>query len=246
MDKAIYIGVSGATEAMAAQTVHANNLANVSTTGFRADLVQAQAVQVEGAGVETRYANQLLETATDFTQGSMVETGNETDLAIAGSGFIAVQAPDGSEAYTRAGDLQLSAFGELMTGNGLPVLGNGGPIAIPPNQKIEIGSDGTISVLEQGQGAEAITAFDRIKLVNPQLEDLAKDADGLIRLKDGSEALPDAEVRVQAGFIESSNVNVVDAMVEMISLSRRYEMNVKLIQTAEQNSEVSAQLLQVR
>ena len=246
MDKAIYIGVSGATEAMAAQTVHANNLANASTTGFRADLVQAQAVQVEGQGAETRFANQLLGSATDFSQGPMIQTGNETDLAIAGDGFIAVQAPDGSEAYTRAGDLQLSAFGELMTGNGLPVLGNGGPIAIPPNQKIEIGSDGTISVLEQGQGAEAITAFDRIKLVNPNIEELEKGADGLVRLKEGGVALADAEVRVQAGFIENSNVNVVDAMVEMISLTRRYEMNVKLIQTAEQNSEVSARLLQVR
>lgn len=246
MDKAMYIGMTGASQAMQAQTVQANNLANASTTGFRADLMQATFEQVQGTTLNSRVYNRLLQNGTDFTPGPMVETGNELDIAVAGEGFIAVLAPDGGEAYTRAGDFQINAFGELLTGNGLPVLGNGGPIAIPPNQKIEIGSDGTISVLEQGQGAESITAFDRIKLVNPALTELVKAEDGLLRRADGADALADAEVRVQSGFLEGSNVNVVDAMVDMISLTRNYELNVKLIQSVEENSEVSARLLQVR
>lgn len=246
MDKALYIGMTGASQAMQAQTVQANNLANASTTGFRADLLQATFEEDDSAALDSRVYNRLMENGTDFTQGALLQTDNELDIAIAGDGFIAVQSPDGSEAYTRAGDFQINAFGELLTGSGLPVLGNAGPIAIPPNQKIEIGSDGTISVLEQGQGAEAITAFERIKLVNPQFDELTKGDDGLIRIRDGGEALADANVRVQSGFLEASNVNVVEAMVGMISLTRNYELNIKMMKTVEENSEVSARLLQVR
>lgn len=242
----MYIGMTGASQAMQAQSVKANNLANASTTGFRADLVQATYEDNPGAQLDSRIYNRLMETATDFSSGSLIQTDNELDIAIAGEGFIAVQTPDGNEAYTRAGDFQITAFGELLTGSGLPVLGNAGPIAIPPNQKIEIGTDGTISVLEQGQGAEAITAFDRIKLVNPPLDEVEKSNDGLIRRRDGADALVDGAVRVQSGFLENSNVNVVDAMVDMISLTRNYELNVKMIKTVEENSEMSARLLQTR
>jgi flagellar basal-body rod protein FlgF len=246
MDKSMYIGMTGAVNNMAAQTVHANNLANASTTGFRANLANASAQALEGPGFETRVYNSLRASPTDFSQGSLMQTGNELDVAVAGDGFIAVQTADGSEGYTRAGDFQLSAVGELLTGGGLPVLGNAGPIAIPPNQKIEIGIDGTISVREQGQGAESITAFDRIKLVNPAIATLAKGEDGLIRRTDGEPARADGSVKLQSGFLEASNVNVVDSMVNMISLSRNYEMNIKMIKSAEENSETSAQLLQVR
>lgn len=242
----MYIGMTGAVNNMASQTVHANNLANASTTGFRANLADASAQALKGPGFETRVYNSLKASPTDFSQGSLMQTGNELDVAIAGEGFIAVQTSDGSEAYTRAGDFQLSAFGELLTGSGLPVLGNAGPIAVPPNQKVEIGSDGTISVREKGQGAESITAFDRIKLVKPPTGELAKGGDGLIRLADGEAALADGTVKLQSGFLEASNVNVVDSMVNMISLSRNYEMNIKMIKSAEENSETSARLLQVR
>jgi flagellar basal-body rod protein FlgF len=241
----MYLGMNGAARSMTHQTVQANNLANVSTTGFRADLVHAIAKTVTGPGLESRVYNDLQGFHTDFSQGSLIETGNELDVAIAGEGFIAVQTPDGGEAYTRAGDLKLSPFGELLTGNGLPVLGNAGPIAIPPNQKIEIGSDGTLSVLELGQGAAAVTALDRILLVNPPTDQLEKGGDGLFRRRDGAAAEPDGAVRLQAGFIEASNVNVVDALVNMISMSRHYEMNVKMIQSVQENSETSARLLQV-
>lgn len=246
MDKAMYVSMTGARHNMQAQAVHANNLANVGTTGFRADLLQAEALITRGQGFESRIYNNLQPNGTDFSQGAMQETGNELDLAINGDGFIAVQTPDGGEAFTRAGDLQISAFGELLTGSGLPVLGNAGPIAIPPNEKVEIGSDGTISVLEQGQGAEAITTFDRIKLVNPAIGDLVKGGDGLLRRRDAALELADGAVRVEPGYIETSNVNVVAALVEMISLTRNFEMNIKMIQTAEQNSQASAQLLQTR
>ena len=246
MDKALYIGMSAASQNMAAQTIHANNMANASTSGFRADLEQARALQVTGDGFATRVYTQTEVPATDFSQGPLKQTGNDLDIAINGEGWIAVQSEDGSEAYTRAGELRLSPFGELLTGNGLPVLGNNGPIALPPFEKMEIGSDGTISIRELGQGPEVISALDRIKLVNPDVQDLMKSPDGMFRRIDGGAELPDGNVSVSTGFIEGSNVNVVDAMVEMINLTRNYEMNIKLMQTAEKNSEVSARLLQIQ
>ncbi|MES3008210.1 MAG: flagellar basal-body rod protein FlgF [Pseudomonadota bacterium] len=246
MDKALYVGMSAATQNMVAQAIHANNLANASTTGFRADLAQASALPVTGDGFASRAYTRVDNPATDFTRGPLRQTGNDLDLAVNGDGWIAVQAADGSEAYTRAGELQLTPFGELQTGSGLPVLGNNGPIALPPFEKLEIGADGTLSIRELGQGPEVISALDRIKLVNPVSQDLVKGADGLFRRRDGAPEEADGAVRVSSGFVEGSNVNVVDAMVEMISLTRSYEMSIKMMQTAQQNSETSAQLLQVQ
>ena len=246
MDKALYISMTGASQVMRAQAVHANNMANASTTGFRADLAQARSMQVYGAGMPSRVYSMTENPGTNFTHGSLQQTGNNLDLAIDGEGWIAVQAPDGSEAYTRAGDLKVSVFGELMTGNGLPVLGNGGPVVLPQFESIEFGEDGTISVRELGQSAAVLAAVDRVKLVNPMDADLIKGADGLMRRRDGTETAPDAAVRIVSGYLESSNVNVVDAMVEMISMTRNYEMNIKLMQTVQQNSEASARLLQIQ
>jgi len=246
MDKALYVGMNAASQNMMAQTIHANNLANASTTGFRADLEQARALQVTGDGFATRVYTQTEVPGTDFTQGPLKQTGNDLDIAINGDGWIAVQTEDGSEAYTRAGELRLTPFGELTTGSGLPVLGNNGPIALPPFEKMEIGSDGTISIRELGQGPEVISALDRIKLVNPNVQELVKSPDGLFRRLDGEAELPDGNVRLSSGFVEGSNVNVVDSMVEMITLTRNYELSIKLMHTAERNSEVSAQLLQMQ
>jgi len=240
------MAMSGATQNMAAQVVHANNLANASTNGFRADLAQARSMQVYGEGYATRVYAMTETPGTDFTQGPSKQTAGELDIAITGDGWIVVEAADGSEAFTRSGELRLNQFGELSTNNGLLVLGNDGPILIPPYEKLEIGSDGTISIREQGQEAETIAALDRIRLVNPANRDLFKGADGLFRRIDGAPEFPDASVTVISGFLEGSNVNVVDAMVEMISLTRTYEMNIKLMQTTEQNSEAVAQLLQVQ
>ena len=168
------------------------------------------------------------------------------DVAIEGDGWIAVLTADGSEAFTRTGELSLTPFGELITGNGLPVLGNAGPIALPPFEKLEIGGDGTLSIRELGQGAQVMSVLDRIKLVNPDVQDLVKGEDGLFRRRDGEFEIADGNVRVVSGYLEGSNVNVVDAMVEMISLTRNYELNIKLMQTAQRNSEVSSQLLQIQ
>jgi len=246
MDKAMYLGMSGAVQNMNAQTIHSNNLANATTTGFKADLAQARSMQVFGDGMPSRVYAMTETPGTNFDFGPMMETGNDLDVAVSGDGWIAVQTADGSEAYTRSGELKVNTFGELLTGGGLPVLGNGGPIAIPPNEKIAVGRDGTISVREQGQGAENITAFDRIKLVKPDMTELEKGPDGLMRRRDGAQELADGEVRLVSGFVEGSNVNVVNAMVDMISLTRNYEMNIKIIQSAEENSEASARLLQVQ
>ena len=246
MSQVYVTAMENARQIMLAQAVNANNLANASTTGFRSDFSQALALQVVGDGYLSRAYNQSETPASDFVQGPLRQTGNDMDIAIQGEGWISVIAPDGSEAYTRAGELTLSPLGELITSDGMPVLGNAGPIALPPFEKLEIGNDGTLSIRELGQGPQVMSVLDRIKLVNPDNQDLVKGADGLFRRRDGAEEIADGNVRVAAGYLEGSNVNVVDAMVEMIGLTRNYELNIKLMQTAERNSEVAAKLLQIQ
>lgn len=246
MDKALYISMTGASQTMRAQAIHANNMANASTTGFRADMAQARSMQAYGAGMPSRVYSMTENPGTDFTHGSLQQTGNSLDVAVNGEGWIAVQAADGSEAYTRAGDLKVGIFGELTAGNGLPVLGNAGPVVLPQYETLEIGQDGTISVRELGQAADVTAVIDRIKLVNPADVELIKGSDGLMRRRDGTDMLPDAGVELISGYLENSNVNVVDAMVEMIGMTRNYEMNVKFMQTVQENSEASARLLQIQ
>lgn len=246
MDKALYIAMTGAKHNMLAQTNHANNMANLNTTGFRADFAQARSMPVfYGEGQATRAYAMTESPATDFASGSMIRTGNELDVAISGNGFIAVQAPDGGEAYTRAGNLSIDPSGALRTGNGLMVLGNGGPITFPPLTKLEIGSDGTLSIVAQGQGPEAMVEVNRIRLVNPDPKNLAKGDDGLFRQRDGLPAPVAADVRVVGGFLEGSNVNAINEFTNILSLSRQYEMQVKFMKSMEENSSSSAQLLQM-
>jgi flagellar basal-body rod protein FlgF len=246
MDKALYIAMTGAKHNMLAQTNHANNLANLNTTGFRADFAQARSMGVYyGEGQPTRAYALTESPATDFAQGAMINTGNEMDLAVNGPGFLAVQAPDGTEAYTRAGNLSIDAAGVLRTSNGLPVLGNGGPITFPPLEKLEIGGDGTLSIVAQGQGPEAMVEINRIRLVNPAAQNLEKGEDGLFRQRDGLPAPVAAEVRVVGGFLEGSNVNAVNEFTNILSLSRQYEMQVKFMKSVEENSTASVRLLQM-
>ncbi len=245
MDRALYIAMTGAKHNMLAQTNHANNMANLNTTGFRADFEQARSMGVYyGDGLPTRAYAMTESPAADFTSGPMNVTGNELDVAIQGAGFIAVQAPDGTEAYTRAGNLSIDVTGMLRTANGLPVLGGGGPINLPENEKVQIGADGTISIVGLGQGAEAMTEVGRIRLVNPDPKNLEKGDDGLFRQRDGVTANPAEEVRINTGMLEGSNVNAINEFTQILSLSRQYEMQVKLMKTAEENSAASAQLLQ--
>ena len=243
MDKALYVGMNAASQNMLAQAVNANNLANASTTGFRSDFSQALALQVVGDGYLSRAYNQSETPASDFVQGPLRQTGNDMDIAIQGEGWISVIAPDGSEAYTRAGELTLSPLGELITSDGMPVLGNAGPIALPPFEKLEIGNDGTLSIRPLGQEANTLAQVDRIKLVRPALADLVKGADGLFRLADGSSAPADAAVRVAQGALEGSNVNSVAEMVSLITHARQYEMAVKAMASAQQTDAAAGRLL---
>jgi flagellar basal-body rod protein FlgF len=245
MDRMLFVAMSGATETMLAQANNNNNMANANTPGFLQDLNQFRSMPVYGDGHPTRVYAMNERPATNFVKGQMQQTGNDLDIAVRDQGWIAVQAPDGSEAYTRRGDLKIDANGILTNGAGLPVIGNGGPIALPPEGKLDIGSDGTITILPIGSSPEALAVIERIKLVNPASEDLVKGDDGLMRLKDGSEADPDASVTVVSGAIESSNVNVVESLVTMIELSRRYEMQVKMMKTAKEIDESAATIMRM-
>jgi flagellar basal-body rod protein FlgF len=243
MDRLLYLSMSGARQALVAQGVTSHNLANANTTGFRADFEQFRSMPVFGEGFPSRAYAMQERPGFDFKGGSIQHTGNPLDIAIKNEGWLAVQAPDGSEAYTRAGDLRVGASGLLETARGELVLGNGGPIALPPAESLEIASDGTISIRPVGQEATALVTLDRLRLVNPPLENLEKGEDGLFRTRDGQPAEPDAAVQVASGSLESSNVNTVAALVRMIELTRKFEAQIKLMQSAEENDSRSAGLL---
>lgn len=245
MDRALFVAMSGAKQILQAQTANANNLANVNTTAFRADLEQFRSQPVFGPGYPGRVYAMLERPGVDFSAGSMQNTGRDLDVAIEGEGWIAVRAKDGKEAYTRAGDLHITPQGQLLNGEGLPVLGNSGPITIPPAQNVTIGSDGTISFIPLGQNATTLATIDRIKLVNPAKDQLEKGTDGMIRLSGGAPATADASVKLVSGALESSNVSAVEEMTKMIQLQRQYEMQLKLMKTVEDDGAASSRLMQI-
>jgi len=245
MDEMIYLAMTGAKQTEYAQAINSNNLANISTTGFRADLHAFSSVPIEGPGVESRINAVVDSYGTDFSQGAVLSTGRDLDVAIQGSGFLTVQAADGSEAYTRAGELRIGSGGLLETGSGRLVIGNGGPVAIPPNSSLLIGTDGTVSVQPIGQGPETLATVDRLKLVDPDTRLLVKGSDGLFRLPDDEIASADASVRLVSGVLEQSNVNVARTLVNMIQLSRQYEMQVNVIKTSKEDADAAAQLMRI-
>ncbi len=245
MDEMIYVAMTGARQTEYAQTINSNNLANAATTGFRADLHSFSAVPIDGPGVDTRVNAVVDAYGTDFSQGSVANTGRNLDIAIQRDGFIAVQAPDGGEAYTRAGDLRLEPGGLLTTGAGHLVLGDGGPVAVPPHASLLIGADGTISIQPLGQGPETLSIVDRILLVNPDVARLEKGPDGLLRLPDGETAPPDATVKITSGALEQSNVNVAKTLVNMIELARQYEMQVNVMKSANENADAAASVMRL-
>jgi flagellar basal-body rod protein FlgF len=243
MDKLLYIAMSGAKETLRAQAANNHNLANASTTGFRADLSAFQSRAVVGSGYASRVYATNATTGWDATSGAQIATGRDLDIAVQGDGFIAVQGRDGREAYTRAGDLRVDTNGQLLTGTGLQVLGDGGPVSVPPNVSLSVAPDGTVSIVPLGQGPETTASVGRIKLVNPPPTALERGADGLFRMRDGTDAPSDAAVHVTSGVVESSNVNAADSMVNMIELARQFELQVKAIRSAEENAQSSTQLL---
>ena len=245
MDEMIYIAMTGAKQTEYAQAINSNNLANISTTGFRADLHSFSSSPIEGPGVDSRVNAVVDSYGTDMSHGPLRNTGHSLDIAIKGNGFIAVQAPDGGEAYTRAGDLHRNPGGLLSTGAGHLVLGDGGPVALPPDITIFVGGDGTISMQPVGSGPETLTIVDRIKLVNPDPSLIKKGEDGLFYFDEGATADADANVEIESGSLEQSNVNVAMTLVNMIELARQYEMQVNLIKTSEENADAAAQMMRL-
>ncbi len=256
MDKMLYVAMSGAKQNMQALAANANNLANAKTTGFKADLSQARSMQAFGEGQPTRVFSMSERASQNFDSGALLTTGRPLDLAINGEGWFAVQTPalsnanvgfggfGNDEAYTRQGNLRLTEDGTLETSNGEIVLGDNGPIVLPlPVSNIQISADGTITIQPEGAPSSETEEVDRIKLVNPDVRLLEKGSDGLFRRKDGQVELADAEVQVRGGTLESSNVNPLYEMTDMIALQRQFEMHLKLMKTAEEIDASSAALL---
>jgi len=243
MDRLIYTAMTGAKHVFMQQAGTANNLANASTIGFKAQEHRFRAVEVQGEGMPTRAFVVDASVADVFDEGPLMFTGRSLDVAVQGRGWLAVQLPDGSEAYTRAGSLDVNVNGELQTKSGYTVLGDGGPIAIPPDNNVEVAPDGTVSIIPTFGTPNNVNPVGRLKLVNPAEGDLVRGADGLFRLRSGQPAPVDENVRVVSGTLEGSNVNVTDSMVNLISLSRQFELQIKMIQNADQNAQRADQLL---
>ena len=243
MDRLIYTAMTGASQAFIRQAGVANNLANASTTGFRAMEHRFRAVPVQGSGAPTRAFVADASVANVFDQGPMMATGRPLDVAVQGAGWIAVEGANGTEAYTRAGNLQVNVNGQLQTASGLNVLGDGGPIAIPPDNNITISPDGTVSAVPLFGTPNNVNVVGRIKLVNPPENQLARGDDGLFRTQNGVQAEVDENVKLASATLEGSNVDPVDAMVSMISLARQFETQIKMLQTADANAAKASQIL---
>lgn len=251
MDRMIYTAMTGASGTLSRQAAVAHNLANVTTQGYRAEEHRLRAVQVQTHNAQpvalpTRAFAADASTHTDFSEGALMQTGGQFDVALRGKGWIALAMPDGSEAYTRNGSFSVSENGILQTKAGTPVQGDGGPITIPPDSRVTIERDGTISVVPESGAQNTVNAVGRIKLVNPPEADLVRGPDGLFRLDTGIPALQDDGVKIAAGYLENSNVNPVEQMVAMISLARQFEMQMRAISSAEQNDRAATQVLAPR
>ncbi|WP_417437129.1 flagellar basal body rod protein FlgF [Idiomarina abyssalis] len=246
MDKMLWVAMSGAKENMNSVAVRANNLANANTTAFKADLQQARAMQAFGEGLPTRVFSMTESPGQNFASGAIQATGRNMDVAIKDQGWIAVDDGNGNERYTRNGSLEVGTDGMLKNSNGQTVLGDNGPIFVPmPIDNLVIGSNGNVSIRPMGAPADAMEVVGRIKLVNPPNGNIEKGNDGLFKLKDGQQAFADANVKLEIGALEGSNVNSVEEMTHMIALQRQYEMNVKLMKTADENAQRSESLMRM-
>jgi len=244
MDRLIYTAMTGAKHILEQQATVSHNLANVSTTGFRAQLDSFRAVPVIGGGELPTRAFVVDATAgADFSTGSMQMTGRALDVAVQGKGWLSVEKPDGFEGYTRAGNLKLSENGVLQTQSGLNIVGESGPITIPPDVTVTIAKDGTISTIPTAGVPNNVQIIGKLKLVNPPESNLVRGDDGLFKTKDGTTPDADPDVTVAGSTLENSNVNVVDAMVSMVSLGRQFEMQMKLLDNAQNNATKATQIL---
>lgn len=246
MDKLIYTAASGLRSQMAAQATIANNIANGSTIGFRAERVNFDNLLLKGPGFETRQPTSEEVRDFDRSSGAIVSTGRDLDVALPGDQWMAVQAGDGSEAYTRRGDLQVSASGVLETGDGFPVVGSGGPITVPPYQSIQIANDGTISIVPQGGDAMNPQVLDRIKFASAQGSDTVKGLDNLVYVRGGGVLPQDEDAKCETGALEQSNVNMTQALVDMIENQRAYEVQANLMKDAKTMDESGASLMRLQ
>lgn len=244
MDRMIYIAMSGAKQAMEQQASVANNMANVATAGFRAQINNFRAVPVVGGEAATRAFVVASTPGADLRSGPISETGRALDVAIKGDGWLAVQMPDGSEAYTRVGNLQVGADGQLLTMDTRPVAGEAGALVVPPGSAVMISKDGIVTALGAGDPVTGAAEVGRLKLVNPAATDMVRGDDGLFRMRQGVAAPPaDPTVMLMTGALEGSNVNPVEAMVDMIANARRFEMQMKAVQSADTNAQSANKLL---
>jgi flagellar basal-body rod protein FlgF len=247
MDPVLYSAVDGGTNDLVRQDIIANNLANINTPGFKTDLYQAQTLYLtdENGMVQNNSQSFIVEmpSTVDTTPGEIVTTGRPLDVAVGGNGYLAIQGPDG-EVYTRGGSFHLDAEGQLLTPSGMPVIGEGGPISIPPARKIEIGSDGTISVVPLEGDSKTLAVIDRFKTVSLNRSQFTRTADGSLRLNQGGIAEQDTTIQVISGALEGSNVNAVEQMVQMISANRDFDAQMKIIATVETDADKLAQVLQ--
>lgn len=246
MDKLIYTAASGLKGHLAAQAAIANNMANASTIGFRADRVMFDQLKIDGPGLSARQPASEEVTDLDRRPGAIFSTGKPLDVAVAGDAWIAIQAADGSEAYTRRGDLSVAASGVLETGDGFPVIGSGGPITVPPAQKVTITPDGGVTIIPFGAEAGAAPVeIDRIKLASVQGSDTVKGLDNLLHVRGGGALPGDPTAKLVTGSLEGSNVNLTEALVDMIENQRSYEVQANLIKSAKELDESSASLMRL-
>ncbi len=248
MDKLVYTAATGLRAHMAAQAAIANNMANASTTGFRADRVVFDRLDLKGDGttIEARAPTSEEVTDADRAPGAIQLTGRPLDVAITGTtAWLAVQASDGSEAYTPRGDVEVAPSGVLQTGDGHPVIGSGGPITLPPYQSLSISADGTISIIPQGGDAQNPQVIDKLKLADTKGSDTVKGLDNLLRVKGGGTLPEDLDAKVQGGAIEGSNVNMTQALVDMIENQRSYEVQANMLKSAKDMDESGASLMRL-
>lgn len=244
MDKVLYIGVSGAKNAQVAQRIHANNLANINTGGFRRDFSYSRAQEIGGEGLESRIMVATAAGGSRFTPGTLEHTGRTLDVAVNGAGWLTVIDGEGEEAFTRAGHLRIGIDGNLLSENGLQIAAaGGGPLNIPPYQQLDIGEDGTISIIPAGGEEAQPVQVGQLKLVKPDQRFISKSEDGLFRPTNGEGAVQDETVQVKTGYLESSNVSAVEEMISMMNLSRHFEVQMKIMKTASEMASAGDRLM---
>ena len=246
MDKLVYTAATGLKAHMASQAAIANNMANASTIGFRADRVVFDRLELSGSRLDTRTPASEEVVDADRRPGAIMQTGRPLDVAVTGDAWLTVQATDGSEAYTRRGDLQIAPTGVLETGDGFPVMGSGGPITVPPAESITISSDGSISIVPIGGNANNPQVIDKIKLASPKGTETLKGLDNLLHVKGGGVLPEDADAKLESGALEGSNVNMTQALVDMIENQRSYEVQANLMKEAKTMDESAASLMRVQ